>query len=127
MMASFVLLATISIMPYDYKHGDHHFELDNEKERSSRMASILQFSLDSKNDTRELVGYFNGRGAYVIVWYVCISTIFSDMLMVFSIFISRIIVLYFMLSLSYFPLCVLTLFFWQLSCSTLIFEMVRNR
>ena len=27
LMASCVLLATISIMPYDYKHGDHHFEL----------------------------------------------------------------------------------------------------
>ena len=59
LMASSVLLATISIMPYDYKHGDHHFELDNEKESISRMACLLGFSLDSKKDTREVVGYFN--------------------------------------------------------------------
>ena len=67
LMASFLLLASISIIPYDYKHGDHHFELQNEKERSSRMVSLLGFSLDSKKDTREVVGYFNGRGAYVVV------------------------------------------------------------
>ena len=66
-MASSVLLASISIMPYDYKHGAHHFKLENEKQRISRMASLLGFSLDSKKDTREVVGYFNERGAYVIV------------------------------------------------------------
>ena len=65
LMASSVLLASISIMPYDYKHGAHHFELENEKERSLRITSLLGFSLDSKKDTREVVGYFNGRGAYV--------------------------------------------------------------
>ena len=126
-MASFVLLDSISIMSYDYKHGAHHFELENEKVRSSRMASILGFSLDSKTDTREVVGYFNGRGAYVIVSDVCICTIFSDMLMVFSVFISTIMVLYLMLSLISFPLCVLILFFWQLSCSTLLSKLVSNR
>ena len=67
LMESYILLAAISIMPYDYKHGDHHFELENEKERSLRMASLLGFSLDSKKDTKEVVGYFNGRGAYVSV------------------------------------------------------------
>ena len=66
-MDSYVFLDAISIMPYDYKHGAHHFELDNEKERSSRMASILGFSLDSKMDTKEVVGYFNEMGTYVIV------------------------------------------------------------
>ena len=76
MMESSVLLAAISIIPYDYKHGAHHFELENEKVRSSRMASILGFSLDSKMNTREVVGYLNGRGAYVIISDVCICTIF---------------------------------------------------
>ena len=48
LMSSYVLLVSISIIPYDYKHGAHHSELENEKERSSRMAIILGFSLDSK-------------------------------------------------------------------------------
>ena len=56
-MASSVLLASISVMPYDQKHGAHHFELENEKERSLRMASLLGFSLDPKKDTKEMVGY----------------------------------------------------------------------
>ena len=52
LMASSLLLAAISVMPYDHKHGAHHFELENEKERSLRMASLLGFSLDPKNDTK---------------------------------------------------------------------------
>lgn len=46
LMASAVLLAAISVMPYDHKHkhGAHHFELKNEEERSLRMASLLGFS-----------------------------------------------------------------------------------
>ena len=64
LMASSILLAAISIIPYYYKHGAHHFELYNEKERSSRVANILGFSLDSKKDTKEVVGYFNGRDAF---------------------------------------------------------------
>jgi len=55
LMASSVLLAAISVMPYDHKHGAHHFELENEKERSLRMASLLGFSLDPKKDTKEML------------------------------------------------------------------------
>ncbi|CAN6463503.1 unnamed protein product [Victoria cruziana] len=54
LMASSVLLATLSVAPYDHKHGAAHFELENEKERSFRMASLLSFSLDPKRDSREL-------------------------------------------------------------------------
>ena len=46
LMASSLLLAAISVMPYDHKHGAHHFELENEKERSLIMSSLLGFSLD---------------------------------------------------------------------------------
>lgn len=55
LMASSVLLATLSVAPYDHKHGAAHFELENEKERSFRMASLLSFSLDPKRDSREVV------------------------------------------------------------------------
>lgn len=40
LMASSVLLAAISVIPYDHKHGAHHFELENEQ-GNLRMASRL--------------------------------------------------------------------------------------
>lgn len=49
--SSSVFLAAISIMCYDHKHGAHHFELENEKERSLKMANLLGFSLDFKRKT----------------------------------------------------------------------------
>lgn len=55
LMASSVLLAALSVAPYDHKHGAAHFELENEKERNFRMASLLSFSLDPKRDSREVV------------------------------------------------------------------------
>jgi len=57
LMASSVLLAAISVLPYDHLHGAHHFELENEKQRSLRMASLLAFSLHPKKHTKETVGY----------------------------------------------------------------------
>ena len=48
-MASFVLSTAIFVMPYDHKHGPHHFELANEKERSLRMATLLGFNWDLRN------------------------------------------------------------------------------
>ena len=44
LMESSVFFTTISIMPYDHKHGAHHFQLENEKEMSLRMATFLGFS-----------------------------------------------------------------------------------
>lgn len=55
LMASSVLLAAISVTPYDHRHGAPHFEIENEKERSLKMASLLGFSLDPKRDAREVL------------------------------------------------------------------------
>jgi translation initiation factor 3 subunit A len=55
LMASSVLLATISVLPYDHKHGASHLELEMEKDRNVRMASLLGFTLEPKKDTREVV------------------------------------------------------------------------
>ncbi|KAJ7525179.1 hypothetical protein O6H91_17G040200 [Diphasiastrum complanatum] len=41
LMASSVLLATLSIMPYDRKHGAHHFELEMEKDRNLSRSALL--------------------------------------------------------------------------------------
>ncbi|CAM6120590.1 unnamed protein product [Calypogeia fissa] len=59
LMASSVLLATLSVTPYDRKHGAHHFELEMEKDRNVRMANLLGFTLDPKRDAREVLS----RGA----------------------------------------------------------------
>lgn len=53
LIASTVLLAALSVTPYDHKYGASHLELENEKERSSRMANLVNFSLDSKRENRE--------------------------------------------------------------------------
>eukprot|EP00850_Spirogloea_muscicola_P018491 SM000170S02663 [mRNA] locus=s170:22229:27800:- [translate_table: standard] len=55
LMASSVLLATLAIIPYDQKYGAHHFELEMEKDRNIRIASLLGFTLDPKKDGREVL------------------------------------------------------------------------
>eukprot|EP00262_Sarcandra_glabra_P011006 TRINITY_DN2670_c0_g1_i1.p1 TRINITY_DN2670_c0_g1~~TRINITY_DN2670_c0_g1_i1.p1 ORF type:complete len:1017 (-),score=219.66 TRINITY_DN2670_c0_g1_i1:176-3064(-) len=55
LIASSVLLAALSVTPYDYKHGASHLELEHEKDRNLRMASLIGFSLDPKRDSREVL------------------------------------------------------------------------
>ncbi|CAM0944423.1 unnamed protein product [Alopecurus aequalis] len=54
LLASSVLLAALSVTPYDNKYGASHLELENEKERGLRMANLVNFSLDSKRENREM-------------------------------------------------------------------------
>ncbi|KAK8941301.1 Eukaryotic translation initiation factor 3 subunit A [Platanthera zijinensis] len=53
LLASSVLLAAISVNPCDRHHGASHVELENEKERSMRMSSLIGFNVDPKRETRE--------------------------------------------------------------------------
>ncbi|XP_064998794.1 eukaryotic translation initiation factor 3 subunit A-like [Musa acuminata AAA Group] len=53
LIASSVLLAALSVTPYDQKHGASHLELENDKERNLRMASLINFTLDHKGESRE--------------------------------------------------------------------------
>ncbi|PKU82417.1 Eukaryotic translation initiation factor 3 subunit A [Dendrobium catenatum] len=53
LLASSVLLAAISVTPYDHHHGASHVELENEKERNMRMSSLIGFNVDPKRGTRE--------------------------------------------------------------------------
>ncbi|KAH7416335.1 hypothetical protein KP509_14G086600 [Ceratopteris richardii] len=55
LMASSVLLATISVLPYDHKYGASHLELEMEKDRNIRMANLLGFTLDPRKDAREVL------------------------------------------------------------------------
>ncbi|KAG2596009.1 hypothetical protein PVAP13_5KG124800 [Panicum virgatum] len=54
LIASSVLLAALSVAPYDQKYGASHLETENEKERNLRMVNLVNFSLDSKRENREL-------------------------------------------------------------------------
>ncbi|KAI3949498.1 hypothetical protein MKW92_024906 [Papaver armeniacum] len=55
LIASSVVLAALSVTPYDRGYGASHLELDNEKERKLRMANLIGFSLDPKRDSREVL------------------------------------------------------------------------
>ncbi|RZC94459.1 hypothetical protein C5167_026190 [Papaver somniferum] len=54
LIASSVVLAALSVTPYDRGYGASHLELENEKERNLRMANLIAFSLDPKRDSREV-------------------------------------------------------------------------
>uniref|UniRef100_A0A0D9UW61 Eukaryotic translation initiation factor 3 subunit A n=1 Tax=Leersia perrieri TaxID=77586 RepID=A0A0D9UW61_9ORYZ len=54
LIASSVLLAALAVSPYDHKYGASHHELENEKDRNLRIANLVNFSLDSKRENREV-------------------------------------------------------------------------
>ena len=52
-MATSVLLAALSILPYEHRDKDRtEADSELEKERSVRMATILGFSVDTKRNAR---------------------------------------------------------------------------
>ncbi|XP_072954039.1 eukaryotic translation initiation factor 3 subunit A [Typha angustifolia] len=55
LIASSVLLAALSVMPYNHEYGASHLEHENEKERNLRMAGLINFTLDPKREGREML------------------------------------------------------------------------
>lgn len=55
LIASSVVLAALSVAPYEHTHGASHLELENHKERNLRMANLIGFSLDPKLERGEVV------------------------------------------------------------------------
>ncbi|XP_043689325.1 eukaryotic translation initiation factor 3 subunit A-like [Telopea speciosissima] len=55
LIASSVVLAALSVTPYAHTYGASHLELENEKDRNSRMASLIGFNLDPKRESREVL------------------------------------------------------------------------
>lgn len=55
LIASSVVLAALSVAPYDLRRGASHMELENDKERNLRMANLIGFNLEPKLDGREVV------------------------------------------------------------------------
>ncbi|KAJ0013461.1 hypothetical protein Pint_19724 [Pistacia integerrima] len=55
LIASSVVLAALLVLPYDHTHGASHLELENAKERNSRMANLIGFELDPKLENREML------------------------------------------------------------------------
>ncbi|KAH9615424.1 hypothetical protein KSS87_002522, partial [Heliosperma pusillum] len=54
-IASSVVIAALSVPPYDHSHGASHLELENEKVRNMRMANLINFIIDPKLESRELL------------------------------------------------------------------------
>lgn len=55
LIASSVVLAALSVPPYDRSHGASHMELENQKERNLRVANLIGFIVDPRSETREVV------------------------------------------------------------------------
>ncbi|EOY11582.1 hypothetical protein SCA6_003314 [Theobroma cacao] len=55
LIASAVVLAALSVSPYDQTSAASHLELENEKERNLRMANLIGFNLEPKLENREVL------------------------------------------------------------------------
>lgn len=52
LIASSVVLAALSVPPYDQSYGASHLELEHEKERSLRVANLIGFEVEPKAENR---------------------------------------------------------------------------
>ena len=57
LIASSVVLAALSVPPFDRSQSASHMELENEKERNLRMANLIGFNLEPKFEGRDMVTY----------------------------------------------------------------------
>ncbi|KAL1833496.1 hypothetical protein ACET3Z_003147 [Daucus carota] len=55
LIASSVLLAAMSVPPYDHTRRASHLELEHEKERNVRMSNLIGFNLDTKTEGRDML------------------------------------------------------------------------
>ncbi|CAI9760741.1 unnamed protein product [Fraxinus pennsylvanica] len=55
LIASSVVLAALSVPPYDQSYGASHMELENEKERCLRVAGLIAFDVEPKPENREVL------------------------------------------------------------------------
>ncbi|KAM7481730.1 hypothetical protein LguiB_006313 [Lonicera macranthoides] len=55
LIASSVLLAALSVPPYDHTRRASHLELEHEKERNSRMGNLIGFNLEGKLESVEVL------------------------------------------------------------------------
>ncbi|KAH7542989.1 eukaryotic translation initiation factor 3 subunit A [Ziziphus jujuba] len=55
LIASSVVLAALSVAPYDHTYNASHTELENEKEHNLRIANLIGFNLDSKLERGEVL------------------------------------------------------------------------
>ncbi|GKB51963.1 hypothetical protein Tco_0902716 [Tanacetum coccineum] len=55
LIASSVLLAALSALPYGHLKTASHLELEHDRERNMRMYNLIGFNIDAKLETREVV------------------------------------------------------------------------
>ncbi|KAM1549307.1 hypothetical protein ACFX1Z_010380 [Malus domestica] len=55
LIASSVILAALSVAPYDQTRATSHLELENEKERNLRMANLIGFNLEPRVDRGDVL------------------------------------------------------------------------
>mgnify|MGYP004708266765 CR=1 FL=1 len=55
LIASSVVLAALSVPPYDHSQGVSHLELENEKERNLKVANLIGFDVEPRSEGKEVV------------------------------------------------------------------------
>lgn len=70
MIASSVVLAALSVPPYDHSHGASHLELENAKERNLKVAGLIGFDAEPKSENREVVNQLSLCSC--LMWYLFI-------------------------------------------------------
>ncbi|CAI9098188.1 OLC1v1034796C3 [Oldenlandia corymbosa var. corymbosa] len=55
LIASSVVLAALSVPPYDHSHGVSHLELEHEKERNLKIASLIGFDVEPRSEGKEVL------------------------------------------------------------------------
>nr|GMD03867.1 eukaryotic translation initiation factor 3 subunit A-like [Ipomoea batatas]GME13694.1 eukaryotic translation initiation factor 3 subunit A-like [Ipomoea batatas] len=55
LIASSVVLAALSVPPYDQTYGASHFELENVKEQRLRVANLIGFEVEGKAESKEVL------------------------------------------------------------------------
>ncbi|CDP06639.1 unnamed protein product [Coffea canephora] len=55
LIASSVVLAALSVPPYDHSQGVSHLELENEKERNLKVANLIGFDVEPRSEGKEVL------------------------------------------------------------------------
>lgn len=75
MIACCVVLAALSVDPYDHSNGTSHSELHYEKERNLKIAALTNFSLETKPDNSVVVSMIPRVEVYANFIYLFINVI----------------------------------------------------
>lgn len=76
LIASSVVLAVLSVSPYEDSRKKSYVDLQNQKERNLRMSDLIGFNVDPKSDSRELVSVVLKISYYFMLYAIFLLLIY---------------------------------------------------